>query len=271
MTSDIATEPSRVPDIYPVTIAMLITALKAGWSDFMAYPLFGLFFGGVYMVGGLLIWCITNLTGNTYWIMILGFGFPLIGPFLAVGLYEISRCREKGVTPSWPRLLGMAYRQKNRQFPSIIVVILFIFLVWTFAGHMIFAVFMGLSTMTNVSSSFEVFLTPNGLTMLAVGSLVGAFLAGLIYAVTVMGLPLLLDRELDFVTAMIVSFQTVAQNLPVMLVWAAIIAASLTLAMLPFFLGLLVALPVLGHASWHLYRVALSPRRRDPYMEQPEV
>ncbi len=271
MTTENAPEPSRVPDIYTVTFTMLKSALKSGWSDFVAYPLFGLFFGGVYVIGGLLIWYITSLTGDTYWIMILGFGFPLIGPFLAVGLYEISRCREKGVTPTWGRLLSMAYRQKNRQFPSIIVVVVFIFMVWTFVGHMIFAVFMGLSTMTNVSTSYDVFLTANGLTMLAVGSTVGAVLAGLIYAITVMGLPLLLDRELDFVTAMIVSFQTVLQSLPVMLIWGGLIAVTLGLAMLPFFLGLLIALPVLGHASWHLYRGALSPRRHDPYMEEDEL
>jgi len=259
MTTENIEAPSKVPQINTVTISMLKSALRAGWDDFKTYPVFGLFFGGVYFIGGILIWYVTNITGNAYWIMILGFGFPLIGPFLAVGLYEMSRCRERGEKPTWLCLMGMAYRQKNRQFPSIIVVILFIFMVWNFAGHMIFAVFMGLSTMTNISSSYEVFLTSNGLTMLAVGSVVGAILAGLIYAITVMGLPLLLDRELDFVTAMIVSFQTVLQNLPVMLLWGAMIVVVLALAMLPFFLGLLVALPVLGHASWHLYRVALSP------------
>ncbi|KPU84189.1 membrane protein [Marinosulfonomonas sp. PRT-SC04] len=259
MTTETVQPASKVPDINTVTFAMLKAAIKAGWGDFMAYPLFGLFFGGVYFLGGVLIWYVTSTTGNTYWFMILGFGFPLMGPFLAVGLYEISRCRERGEVPTWGGVLGMAYRQKNRQFPSIIVVILFIFMIWTFAGHMIFAVFMGLSTMTNISSSYDVFLTVNGMTMLAVGSVVGAFLAGLIYAVTVMGLPLLLDRELDFVTAMIVSFQTVFQNLPVMIVWGLCIVGVLVLAMLPFFLGLLVALPVLGHATWHLYRAALSP------------
>lgn len=258
METENSVAPSRVPDINTVTISMLKSALKAGWSDFRAYPLFGLFFGGVYFLGGVLIWYVTKKTGDTYWIMILGFGFPLIGPFLAVGLYEISRCRERGEKPTWACLLGMAYRQKNRQFPSIIVVILFVFMVWTFVGHMIFAVFMGLSTMTNISSSYDVFLTANGLTMLGVGSFIGAILAGLIYAITVMGLPLLLDRELDFVTAMIVSFQTVFQNLPVMILWGVVITVTLAIAMLPFFLGLLVALPILGHASWHLYRGALS-------------
>ncbi len=251
--------PSKVPEINTVTISMLKSALKSGWSDFMAYPLFGLFFGGVYMLGGLLIWWVTRATGETYWVVILGFGFPLIGPFLAVGLYEISRCRERGEKPTWACLLGMAYRQKNRQFPSIIVVIVLIFMFWAFVGHMIFAVFLGLSAMTNVMSSLDVFLTPNGMTMLAVGTAAGAALAGLIYAITVMGLPLLLDRELDFVTAMIVSFQTVLQNLPVMLLWGGFIIVMLAIGMLPWFLGLLVVLPVLGHASWHLYRQALSP------------
>ncbi len=251
--------PSKVPEINTVTISMLKSALKSGWSDFMAYPLFGLFFGGVYVLGGMLIWWVTRATGETYWVVILGFGFPLIGPFLAVGLYEISRCRERGEKPTWACLLGMAYRQKNRQFPSIIVVIVLIFMFWAFAGHMIFAVFLGLSAMTNVMSSLDVFLTANGMTMLAVGTVAGAALAGLIYAITVMGLPLLLDRELDFVTAMIVSFQTVLQNLPVMLLWAGFIVLMLIIGMLPYFLGLLVVLPVLGHASWHLYRLALSP------------
>lgn len=256
-TEEIA--PSKVPEINTVTVSMLKTALKRGWEDFKAYPIFGLFFGGVYFVGGLMIWWLTRLTGETYWVVILGFGFPLLGPFLAVGLYEISRCRERGEKPTWGCLLGMAYRQKNRQFPSIIVVIVLIFMFWAFVGHMIFAIFLGLSTMTNIMSSYEVFLTANGMTMLAIGTVAGALLAGLIYAITVMGLPLLLDRELDFVTAMIVSFQTVLQNLPVMILWGAIIVALLVIGMLPYFLGLLVVLPLLGHASWHLYRQALSP------------
>jgi len=258
MTTTTELAPSKVPEINTITVAMLKTALKKGWSDFLTYPVFGLFFGAVYFIGGLLIWWFTRITGETYWVVILGFGFPLIGPFLAVGLYELSRCRERGETPTWGKLLRMAYRQKNRQFPSIIVVIVMIFMFWAFAGHMIFAVFLGLSQMTNIMSSYEVFMTPNGMTMLAIGTIAGALLAGLIYSITVMGLPLLLDRELDFVTAMIVSFQTVLTNLPVMILWGAIIGALLLIGMLPYFLGLLVVLPVLGHASWHLYRMALA-------------
>ncbi len=111
--------------------------------------------------------------------------------------------------------------------------------------------------MTNISSSYEVFLTGNGLAMLTVGTLVGAAFALLLFMISVLALPMLLDREVDFVTAMITSFQYVlAYPLP-MLGWAALIAVLTFLALLPYFVGLLVVLPVLGHATWHLYRLLM--------------
>ena len=120
---------------------------------------------------------------------------------------------------------------------------------------MIFALFLGLSTMTNVSSSYAVFLTPNGIAMLAVGTVVGGIFALLLYMITVIALPLLLEREVDFVTAMITSFQVVLANPVPMLAWAALIAGLTFAAMLPAFLGLFLVLPLLGHATWHLYRL----------------
>ena len=110
----------------------------------------------------------------------------------------------------------------------------------------------------NVTSSFEVFLTPNGLMFLGVGTLVGAAFATLLFSLTVVSLPLLLDREVDFVTAMLTSLACVRENPVVMLGWGVIISALLFLGMLPGFLGLFLVLPVLGHATWHLYRRALS-------------
>jgi uncharacterized membrane protein len=123
---------------------------------------------------------------------------------------------------------------------------------------MIFALFMGLSTMTNVSQSLDVFLTINGLMMIAVELGVGAVLAFLLFSLTVVSLPLVLDREVDFVTAMLTSMKVVRANLFVMLIWASLIAVLSLLALLPWFLGLMVVLPVLGHATWHLYRRALA-------------
>ncbi len=131
------------------------------------------------------------------------------------------------------------------------------FLFWTFLVYMIVALFMGLSIMTNVSQNHEVFLTPNGVSMIAVELGVGAALAFLLFALMVISLPLVMDREVDFVTAMLLSLQLVRQNLPVMLVWALLIAVLSLVALAPWFLGLIVVLPVLGHATWHLYRRAI--------------
>jgi len=154
-------------------------------------------------------------------------------------------------------VLGVVFAQRQRQVPSMAMLILLMFMFWVFVAHTIFALFMGLSAMTNVSSSFEVLWTGNGLIMLAVGSAVGAGFAAVLFSVTAGGLPMLLEREVDFVSAMIRSVQAVTANAAVMAVWGAVIAALLFAAMLPMFLGLFVVLPVLGHATWHMYRKLL--------------
>ncbi|MHC0052791.1 DUF2189 domain-containing protein [Actibacterium sp. D379-3] len=248
---------SAIPEIADIGVADLRAALRAGWRDFLAAPGYGAFFGGFYVLCGIGLFWLTQASGQIYWLAIAVFGFPLLGPFAAVGLYEVSRRLEAGTPLRWREVLGVVWRQKDRQLPSICAIIILIFLFWSFIGHMIFALFLGLTTMTNISSSYEVFLGTNGLMMLAVGSLVGGALAALIFAITVVGLPLLLDRELDFVTAMIVSVRTTIRNPGVMLLWGVLVAVLLFVGMVPMFMGLLLVLPVLGHASWHLYRRAL--------------
>jgi len=259
--TDVQVEPagSSPPEINQITLSTLAHALRLGWRDFRAAPMFGLFFAGVYVLSGLLMAYVTQRTGQSYWLVLAAFGFPLFGPFAAVGLYEVSRQLEKGAHPEWRAVLGCVWRQKDRQVPSICAITVFIFLFWFFIAHMIFALFLGLTTMTNISNSLDVFLTLNGMTMLLVGSGVGAALAFLIFSITATGLPLLLDREIDYVTAMIVSVQSVTRNLPIMLVWGGMVAILLFVGMVPAFLGLMVVLPVLGHATWHLYRAVLAP------------
>ena len=229
--------------------------LRAGWSDFRAAPQFGLFFSAVYVVGGFLMLWIG--AGHVTWILATSLGFPLLAPFAAAGLYEVSRRLETGEPLVWRAVLGIVWRERTRQLPWLGAIIVIYFLFWTFLAHMIFALFMGLSTMTNISGSLEVFLTPAGLSMIAFELLVGAVLAFLLFAITVVSLPLVLDREVDFVTAMLVSIETVKQNPAVMLLWALTIAVLSLAALIPWFLGLVVVLPVLGHATWHIYRRAL--------------
>lgn len=135
------------------------------------------------------------------------------------------------------------------------MVIMLAFMFWVFVAHTIFALFFGLQPIT--SSTGDMLLTGPGLMMLLVGGTIGGAMAAVMFALTVISLPLLLDREVDFITAMITSFAAVQKNLSVMALWAGLIAALLLLAMLPLFLGLFVVLPVLGHATWHLYRRVL--------------
>lgn len=251
---------SAVPAINTLTLDDLRASLAAGWRDFRRAPVFGLAFAAFYVAGGLALYLFLAVTGQIWWALPITLGFPLLGPFAAVGLYEVSRRLETAEPLSASAVFGVIFAQKDRQLPTIAWVVLIFFLFWNFLAHMLFALFMGLEVMTNVSSSFAILLTPNGLMMLGIGSVVGAVLSFLLFAITVISLPLLLDKELDFVTAMIVSFQTVTQNLPVMLTWGALVAVLLFVAMIPAFLGLFLVLPLLGHASWHLYHRALDVR-----------
>ncbi len=242
-----------VPEFRAVEMKMLRDALRRGWSDMKRAPGYGFIFTSAYVVIGLLLLVVTWVTGQTYWLVFAAVGFPLVGPFAAVGLYEVSRRIEQGQPLDSDKVFGVVLQQSRRQLPSICAIVIMIFLFWFFLAHMIFALFLGLSTMTNVSSSFEVYQSSSGLTMLAVGSVVGAAFALLLYTITVISMPLLLDREVDFVTAMIISFQTVSGNLGPMLAWALLIAVLTFVALVPAFLGLYLVLPLLGHASWHLY------------------
>ena len=253
------TAPPRdeVDEIADLTSADLRAALRAGWQDMRAAPLLGLFFSGVYVGGGLfLLWALTQ-TGQIWWIIPISLGFPLLGPFIACGFYEISRRRHLQLPLHWPAILGAIFAQKDRQIPSLAAIVMIFFLFWNFLAHMIFALFMGLEVMTNISSSMAAFATPNGIAMLVFGTAAGAVFSTLLYALMVTALPTLMEREVDFVTAMLISMDVVRSNGAVMLGWGALIAALLFAAMIPAFLGLFIVLPWLGHASWHLYRRAI--------------
>jgi uncharacterized membrane protein len=246
---------SPLPEIGRVTPADLGAALAAGWLDFRRAPQFGLFFSAVYVLGGfLMVWL---GAGHVVWTLVTSLGFPLAAPFAAVGLYEVSRRLERGQGLVWREVLGVVWSERRRQIPWMGAIIVIYFLFWTFLAHMIFALFMGPRAMVNISTSWESVLTQAGLVMIAVEIAVGGALAFLLYAMTVVSLPLLLDKEVDFVSAMLLSIRSVGANAVVMTLWALVIAVLTFAALAPWFLGLMVVLPVLGHATWHLYRRVL--------------
>lgn len=259
MTDASVAGPSAPPNIGRMALSDIPEVLKAGWSDFSRAPWHGVFFASFFVIGGLAIYLQLDRIERSYSIIPLAFGFPLLAPFLAMGLYDVSRRLEQGRDLPLAGVLRVIYRQKDRQCPSMAAVIIVIFLFWVFIAHMIFALFLGYMPMMNISTDWGATLfTTNGISMLLFGTAVGAGIAFVLFAITVMGLPLLLDREIDFISAMIHSFQTVSSNFLPMLAWAGVIAVLMVLAMLPAFLGLFVVLPMLGHATWHLYRRVLS-------------
>ncbi|WP_299694247.1 DUF2189 domain-containing protein [uncultured Tateyamaria sp.] len=254
--------PHGAPNLRAPTFADLTASLCAGLGDFAAAPHLGLFFAGFYVVVGVIMAAITYTTGTTFWLILAVLGFPLIGAFAALGLYEVSRRRQAGHALPFSEVVSVVWAEKNGQLPWLAVMVVVLFLFWFFLGHMIFALFLGLSPMTNVSTSLDIFLTADGLTMLAFGTAVGAAFATLTFAMSVLGMPMLLDRDVDFMTALTRSIGAVADAPVIYLSWGAFIAAITIAAMIPGFLGLFLVMPVLGHATWHLYkRVSLPPAR----------
>lgn len=255
LANSAGTEPVTVSD--SLGQADLRAALAAGWADFRAMPAYGLFFALFYVLGGIALYYGMFARGQNVWFVAVATGFPLFAPFAAVGIYEVSRRREAGLAAGWASVLGALRGRDNGQLSLMAATVVVIFGFWMILAHGVFAIFFAQASFG--VNRIEMLLSWQGIAMLGVGSIVGALIAFALYAISVISLPMLLDRDVDFVTAMITSVEVVRRNTRVMLLWAVLIAVIVFIAMLPAFLGLLVALPVLGHATWHLYRRAVPP------------
>lgn len=239
-----------------LSLSDLRAAFTDGWADFRTHPIFGLFFASIYALAGIFLSYALLVWGEYFWIVLAAAGFPLLAPFTAVGLYEVSRRREAGIPMSWKAVLGALRGHGDEQIMSMGVILFVAFGFWLLVAHGVLAIFM--AEVGAGTTHIEFFSTGPGLAMLVVGGIIGGLMALVFYAITVISLPMLVDREVDFITAIIVSLATVRSNKLILLVWAIFIALTLFVAMIPAFLGLFVVLPVLGHTTWHLYRRSVS-------------
>ncbi|SEQ47045.1 Uncharacterized membrane protein [Loktanella sp. DSM 29012] len=246
------------PTIRPVVWSDFTASLALGVRDFRAALWIDLCLACVFVLAGLGMAAVTVMTGQTFWLVLAVLGFPMVGTLAAVGFYEVSRQRSRDLRPGLRQVASLIWAARIGQIPWLAAIVVVIFLFWFFIGHMIFALFLGLAPMTNISTSLAVFLTPSGLTMIAVGTLVGAMFSGLVLALSVHAMPMLLDLDVDFITAMLRSLSAVLQQPMAYLVWGAFIGVVTLLSALPVFLGLFVTMPILGHASWHLYQRLVS-------------
>jgi uncharacterized membrane protein len=247
------------PVVRRISAGDIAEAFGEGLRDFQALPLYGLSFGLLYVLGGVCIVLCLTAFGMVYLAYPLAAGFALIGPFVATGLYEVSRRRETKQPISWRAIWSTVTSRSEIGWMAFVT--LFFFVIWMYQVRLLLVLLLGLNTsFSSIREFVTMVLTTNeGLLFLIIGNLDGAVLSLVLFSLTVVSFPLLLDRDVDFVTAMVTSVRAVVASPLPMIGWAAIIVALLIVSSLPYFLGLLVTVPVLGHATWHLYRRIVAP------------
>ena len=244
-----------LPAVRRIRTSDLRAALIRGLADFEAYRSDVIFICLIYpLVGILLAW----LSFGYHFLPLLfplASGFALLGPVAAVGLYEMSRRREQGHRIGWIDAFGVV---RSPGFGAILVlglVLLAIFVLWMLAAAVIYQLTLGPEPPLSITAfARDVFTTSAGWTMIVVGVGVGFLFALLVLAISVVSFPLLLDRDVGLYGAVSTSIRAVAANPGPMAVWGLIVAGGLVIGMIPAFLGLIIVMPVLGHATWHLYR-----------------
>ncbi len=241
-------------EIKSLSMDDIFSCLAAGWRDFLAAPSYGLVIGALHAVGGWIAILLVRYAGLYYFTYPLLTGFALVAPFMASALYEVSRRQEQGEALSWGAVLGGVKAGGGRDLGWMCLVTLFAFIIWIDFAIFLYLMFYGAHMPDPQRLAQDIFTTPQGLAFLLTSNLVGAGIAFFVFSITVVSIPLLLDRDVDFVTAMLTSMKSVRKNPLPLALWALVIAVLLFLGLATGLLGLVVVLPLLGHASWHIYR-----------------
>jgi uncharacterized membrane protein len=227
--------------------------LRLGWQDFIRAPGIGLFYGTCFMLMG---WALLAVfESSPAYVLALSGGFLLVGPFLCLGMYRVSQRIEAGQAPGFADSV-LAWQSRTGQLGIFGVVLLVLEMLWARSTLVVFAV--TFDGMPDFKGSLAALVSADNLVFLGIWLLVGAVFAALIYSVSVVSMPMILHRQTDAITAGLTSMRLVLTQTPVMLLWAVLITGVVGLALLPWFAGLLVVGPVIGHASWHAYRAAVA-------------
>ena len=241
-----------LPSIRQVDTSSPMRWLRKGLDDFKANPIPSLFYGVVFVVMGHLM--LHVLDQAVHLEFLTATAFLLLAPFLATGLYELSRLRENGEKPTLLPTLT-AWKRNIVSIGVFAVALGVITVVWIRLSSLLFAVvFIGHASPGVGSSVADIYFTGAGLQFLIVFFLIGACVAALVFALSVVAVPMLLDRPVDFFTAAATSLKSVAQNMRPLLIWGLLIVGITMIGLLPLFLGLAITMPIIGHASWHAYR-----------------
>lgn len=250
----------ELPVIRTIRISDLIDALRQGAADFWDKPSHYVMLVLIYPIVGIVLTVWMN--GYHTWPLLypLVGGFALVGPFAALGLYEISRRREQGLDTSWSHAFEVLRSPAIGSIAALGVMLLALFTLWLTAAQGLYESLFGSSPPQTLDGLLtQVFGEPGGMTLLIAGTMLGALFALVTLCTTVVAFPLLLDRDVGAFVAVETSFRVVMANPVPMLAWGIIVGAGLFLAALPLFVGLAVAIPIFGHATWHLYRKVVEP------------
>lgn len=248
------------PVVRKIGPADLKLALARGFDDFWAMPSHLVFLGLIYPIIGACLAALTFTNNALPLLYPLASGFALIGPIAAIGLYEISRRRELGLTTTWQDAFSVL---QSPSMPSIIalgLVLLVIFLAWLGTARTLYESLFGYAAPASYSHFVgQVLGTPEGIRLIVLGNAVGLAFAIVVLSISAISFPLLLDRDVGVAVAVYTSVKAVVMNPLTMALWGLIVAAALLVGSLPFFVGLAIVMPVLGHATWHLYRRVVEP------------